>query len=243
MMMMGTNGGGVEKWPAPRVAFENTFVRGRGKVLQVSTSRPFELRARGSLFVLDGSVVCVEPSAGDVSEAAPAQVTLERVTTYLTKHVVSQKAAEKRTEGKGNGLVQLLAHAEQCLFVPALESASLVHLERIDSMEQMEAVFQWKDARQNVYGFKSDQPLLSIVPENADATMRLERVERDRWLARWRESDYAFGEVSFAAQQASKRLDGAKPGDFEVKSVMPPVKSDAGDFGAPVEVLKKGAEE
>src|SRR5262249_11307772 len=160
----------------------------------------------------------VEPSAADVSEAGPAQLALERVTTYLTKNLVAQRAAEKRTESKGPGLVPLHVHSEGCLFVPAFESAALISLERIDSLEQMDSGFQWTDGRQNVYGYKSDQELLHLQPDNPD--VRPERLDRERWISRWREADSAFGEVSFAVVPAGRRLDGVKPSDFEIRSIM-----------------------
>ena len=237
-MMMGMST--PEKWPVPKITLENSFVRGRGRALHVHGSRPFELNVKGSLVVLDGSLIGVEPSQADLSEAAPAQVALDQVTTYLTKSVLAERANEKRVETKGPGLVQVQIHAVQCVFVPAAESATLVQLDRIDSIEQMENVFQWKDGRQNVYGFKTDQVMLQITPENVDTSMRLERIERDRWLGKWREADYTFGEVNFSVVPATRRFDGVKIGDFELKSVNPPLKSDGPtEVGAPVQSLRK----
>ncbi|MCE9532951.1 MAG: hypothetical protein K8T89_17775, partial [Planctomycetes bacterium] len=238
MMMMGM--ASPEKWPTPRITIENTFIRGRGRLLQVNASRPFDLKVKDSLVVLDGSFMQIEPSTSDLTEAAPATATLENVTTFLTKHLLTERATEKRTEAKGLGLVQVQVHATRCLFVPAQDHAALVALDRIDNMEQMESVFQWKDCRQNVYGYKSDQVILQIQPDNMDTAMRLERIERDRWLGKWREGEYAFGEVNFSVVPATRRFDGIKPGDFELKSIIPPLKpEDPSVFGAPIEGLRK----
>jgi hypothetical protein len=238
--MMMTGMPSVEKWPSPRIVIENTFIRGRGKVLNVLGSRPFDLRLKNSLVVLDGSLVAVDPSQADLSEANPAQVTIERTTTYLTKHLLVMKAAEKKPEGKGLGLVPVQFHATHSLFVPASETASLVYLDRIDTMEQMDSIFAWKDCRQNVYGYKSDQEMLHLQPENTDTANRPERMDRDRWFGKWREADSAFGETNFSVLPATRRLDGVKPGDFEIKSINPPLKAeDPGEFGAPIDILRK----
>ncbi len=238
MMMMGM--ANVEKWPSPRIVIENTFIRGRGKVLGVLGSRPFELRLKNDLVVLDGSLVAVDSSQADLSEASPAQVTIDRTTTYLTRHLLFMKAGEKKPEGKGLGLVPVHFHCSQNLFVPASETASLVYLDRIDTMEQMESIFAWRDCKQNVYGFKADQEMLHVQPENPDTTTRPERIDRDRWLGKWREADYAFGEVNFSVVPATRRFDGVKPGDFEVKSINPPLKAeDPSEFGAPIDALRK----
>lgn len=238
MMMMGM--ANVEKWPSPRIVVENTFVRGRGKLLNVLGSRPFDLRLKNSLVVLDGSLIHVDPSPADLSDASPAQVAIERTTTYLTKYLLAMKACERKPESKGLGLVPVQFQATQNLFVPASETASLVYLDRIDTMEQMESVFSWRECKQNVYGFKSDQELLHLQPENTDTVNRPERMDRDRWLGKWREADYAFGEVNFSVVPATRRFDGVKPGDFGVKSINPPLKSeDSVEVGAPIESLRK----
>lgn len=243
MMMMGMTT--PDKWPTPRIVIENSFIRGRGRLLNVSGSRPFDLRAKNVLAVLDGSLIAVDPASGDITEANIAQVALERVTTYLTRNLLHQKGVEKRAEGKGVGLVQLQIHPTQCLFVPALDQAALIALERVDSIEQMESVFQWKDARQNVYGFKSDQIMLNIQPDNTETAMRVERIDRDRWLGRWREAEYAFGEVNFAVTPATRRFDGVKLSDFDIKSIMPPIKDgEQSGIGASIDALRKlGIEE
>ena len=238
MMMMGM--ANPEKWPAPKMVLENTVIRGRGKVLNVLGSRSFDLRLKNALVVLDGSMIAVDPSQADLTEATPAQVSIERSTTYLTKHLVTMKAGEKKPEGKGFGLVPVQIHASQNLFVPATETAALVYLDRIDTMEQMDMVFSWRDAKQNVYGFKPDQEMLHLQPENADTTTRPERMDRDRWFGKWREADYAFGEVTFTIVPATRRFDGIKPGDFEIKSINPPLKpEDPSEFGAIIEALRK----
>jgi hypothetical protein len=110
-------------------------------------------------------------------------------------------------------------------------------------MEQADGLFQWRDPRGNVYGFRPDQPLLLVQPENADTAMTLERVVRDRWAAKWRETDAVFGEVNFAVVPATRRFDGVKPGDFEVRSLDPPARPEALKAGAPIEALRKVAVE
>jgi serine/threonine protein kinase len=226
-----------DKW-TPRLTFENCFIRGRGRLLAVHGSRPFDLRLKNTLAVLDGSLIAVEPSSVEFGEASRAWVTLDHVTTYLTKNLLAQKAADKRPDAKDLGLVQVQIQSAHGLFVPAVDAAALVGLERIDSMEQMESVFQWREGRFNFYGFKPDQVMLHIQPDNPDVATLLERTVRDRWVVRWREIDYALGDVNFDKVQASTRFEGAKPSDFGIKSIVPPVKADfGGDIGAPIAEL------
>jgi serine/threonine protein kinase len=227
-----------ERWPAPKVAVENCFVRGRGRLLWVPRSRPFDLRVKGSLVVLDGALAEVDPSATDLTEAAPAQVTLERVTTYLTRNLLALHGAELKPESKGPGLLRVEVQATECLFVPAAEFAPLVLLDRVDAAEA-ERLFAWKDPRRNVYGYKADQDVFLAQGDGADAA-KPERLDRDRWLAKWRETDASAGVVSFSVVPATRRFDGVRPGDFEVKSVSPPLPPEApAKFGAPADALRK----
>ena len=101
---------------------------------------------KSCLAVLDGSLTQVAP-ATDLGESMPATVTLEQVTTHFTKNLLAQNASEKRSDMKGLGLVQVQIQANQCLFVPATDQTTLVQLDRIDSMDQVESVFQWRNGK------------------------------------------------------------------------------------------------
>ncbi len=237
-MMMG--GGAPEKWPTPRISFENTFVRGSGRLLSVLASRPFELKMKGCLVVLDGSLAVVEPSNAEHIENLQCEITLDRVTTFLTKSLLSERGIEKRSESKALGLTPVQIQATRSLFVPASEQATLINFERLDSIEQAESMLQWKNAQFNIYGFKADQNMLTVSLEDTDPPTRPERTPINVCLAKWHEREASSGEVNFAVIPASKRFDGSKPSDFEIKSIAPALKgADFRDFGAPVELLRK----
>ena len=90
----------------------------------------------------------------------------------------------------------------------------------------------------NVYGFKNDQIMLQIQPDN-DGGAGIERMVRDRWVGKWREADYTLGEVKFVIVPP-KRFDAScRRPTFEVKSITPPPKAETPDFGTPVEILRK----
>src|SRR5262249_24101492 len=122
--------------PGPRLRFEGCFVRGAGDLVSVKPSPAFDLRVEESLLALDGSLLVVAgcprgPPAGTVG-----QVSLRRLTAYLTDHLVWLRATkEEGKAGRGLALTQL-GSVEDCLFAAAGGKA-LVHLEGVDSDDQM----------------------------------------------------------------------------------------------------------
>jgi hypothetical protein len=100
--------------PTPDVRFQDCFVRGQGDLVAVRASRPFRLDVENALVVLTGSLLSVDGNSDDTPVPAAAQLTLNRLTTYLTDHLVVLRAS--RT---GKGLVFTQATASDCLFAPA----------------------------------------------------------------------------------------------------------------------------
>ena len=238
MMMPGS---AVEKL-LPRFTMENVFVRGKGNLCMVRSSRPIEMELKNCIAALEGSLLVVDPAVVDPSNMGIASIRLDQVTAVTTGPLLVERATDKPMETKGLGLVQAQVQATRCLFVPAADPpAPLISLERVDNMEQARDVFMWKDCKQNVYGYpRSEQELLAVVPDKPAGTMPTpERMDRDRWLTKWRESDYIFGEVRF--QVEATRPAAARPEDYAVK---PPVGHPAGTgemthYGADVDVLRK----
>jgi hypothetical protein len=110
----------------PKVGFEGCFVRGDGDLVWARASRPFELRAEGTLAALTGSLLNVEQTREDAPAAAAGQrvpVTLHRVTAYLGAHLIRLRCADLKA------LVPVAVdQAKACLFVSA-EGKSLVHFD------------------------------------------------------------------------------------------------------------------
>jgi serine/threonine protein kinase len=133
----------------PKVAVEGSFVRGTGNLVVVRACRPFELRVEKSLAALDGSLLVID---GNPKEPrGRVQVSLEQATTYLTEHLVWLRASPE--EGKSmRGLVPTqITSATSCFFLSA-SGKSLVHLDGVDTEEQMKRLFWWGDGKHNVYG-------------------------------------------------------------------------------------------
>src|SRR5262249_10617433 len=133
----------------PRIAIEGCFARGMGNLLAVRASRPFELHVEKSLAALDGSLLVVDGTTKETGRGR-AQITLEQVTTYLTDHLLFLRAASE--EGKTmKGLVPTqVKSSTNCLFASA-GGKSLVHLEGVDTDEQLRRLFSWGEGRHNLY--------------------------------------------------------------------------------------------
>jgi len=224
-MMMGA----MTPQRAPKIVVEDCFIRGRGRLAYVHGSRPFDLKVKNSLVVLDGSMIGVDPSSLDLSGSLPSVVNLERITTYLTKNLLFQKAMEKP---KGPGLVQVQIHAAQCLFVAATDQTPLIQLDRIDTLELGDSVFIWKECKQNVYGFKLDQPLLSLQADSE--SNKPELLSREQWISKWKEPDAAFDEVKFKVKPPSRYYDKVYSSDF-----IPNLKEGMSEVGPSLEMLRK----
>lgn len=218
MMMMGAT---PDRWPTPRILVESTTLRGKGRLLTVKSSRPFELDVKNSLAALDESLIEVEPSSVDPSMAGPGNVRLNRVTAYLSESLLRLKAGERK--GESIGLTKTEVTATQCLFVPAKDAReAFVRVDRFDSVEQVQRWMNWT-ARGTVYGHDKKKTMLDIRPTQAEDTPAT-TIEGDRWLELTREEGDPFAtEVLFRlkppdAGQVRKFL-GVQPRDFMVLSL------------------------
>ena len=198
----------TEKWPTPRIVLDNAFVRGKGRLLAVKTSRPFDLEIKNGLIVLDGALADIDGTAADVSAAGPARLKLQRVTTYLSENLVRLRGVEKRTDAGGVGLVKTEVTATQCLFVPAAGSTpALVRTDRFDNREQVERSFAWT-GKGNVYAYDKSKVVLEVNRPDAGEAMMLKPIDGDRWL----EMSLEEGDP-FLAATVRVRLAGGGPGE------------------------------
>ena len=197
----------------PEIRLENCFVRGKGELLAVRSSRPFRFLADRSLVVLDGNFLAVKGSAREVSIQPPATVTLSHVTTYLTSHLLWLRAAEPPAQsGKnGRGLVQTqIASATDCLFFAAVAGKSLVHLEGI---EQPELYFSWAENRNNAFSNFNDRFLDQQPPK--DEFMAPPPFDRPMWERVTSPVRPRYEKVRFAsAPTPDSSLTSAVPSDF-----------------------------
>src|SRR5262249_48380319 len=98
MMMGGTGTGTPVNWPLGKVAFENVFLRGKGRLLNVKGSRPFELDVKNVLAAVDDSLIDIDPSTADPSSAGNGIVRLNHVTAYLGGSLLNFRASERKGE-------------------------------------------------------------------------------------------------------------------------------------------------
>lgn len=217
----------------PALAFEETFVRGRGDLVAVRASRPFELSAEDSLFALGGCLLSVEAAGREAPSGPPVQVSLDRVTAYLGGHLV-----ELRTSQEGRDLVPVqVKAATRCLFASAGRK-SLVHFEGEMADEQkVRARFTWDGGGRNAYG--NYESMVDQQPTRGEG-MPLAPMGRERWTAVSHEDARWVDRVRFAGPVEEKPLQAMLPGDFR------PVadgEQDLRGFGAQVEAMPRPAGE
>jgi hypothetical protein len=219
----------------PKIAIEGCFARGTGNLVVVRASRPFELRVEKSLAALDGSLLVID---GNPKEPrGRAQVSLEQVTTYLTDHLVWLRASQE--EGKSmRGLVPTqFTSATNCLFVSA-SGKSLVHLEGVDTEEQMKRLFSWSDGRHNIYG-NFAQALLDQQPSAGEGlAMPPVPYGKAQWENFTQEQDARFERVRLSAlPSADAPLTKLLAADFKPKA-----EANVQGYGVESDALPKPAE-
>ena len=232
---MGTNGMG--DWPVPRVAMENVFVRGKGRLVAVKGSRPFELDVRNALAALDAPMIDIDPSTADPSAFGSGVVRLNRVTAYLGGSLVHVRAAERKTDAAPAGLARTEVTASQCLFAPAgSEAEPLVRADRLDSREQLDRWFGFR-GEDNVYGYDRKKPLVEVRPTDPAASPAL-RLDGDKWIELSAERADPFARVTFAqwdmlpAAGQGREFAGLRPADFRKAGFDPERPAGSPDVGA-----------
>jgi hypothetical protein len=230
---------GPESWPVPKVTVENVFVRGKGRLLAVKGSRPFELDVKNALAALDSTLIDVEPSTADPSAFGSGIVRLTRVTTYLAGSLLHFRAAERKMDTTPAGLARTEVTANNCVFAPAGVAADpLVRADRVDTKDQLTRWFGWQ-GKENVYGYNKSKVVLETRPSDPEA-MAQARIDGDAWLALTLEEGDPFAEVAFGyrspeAGQTKKFLN-VRPIDFRQVRLDPPRADGSADLGAPPDV-------
>jgi serine/threonine protein kinase len=170
---------GVMKMPpkaegriAPEVVLRNCFVRGQGGLLAGRANRPYDLDVSNSLVALDGSLLDADGTLreGTMPDRG-AQIRLSKVTTYLTEHLLHLYGS-KAMKGFLSTRVE---SASDCLFTSP-QGKALVHLESLDSEEQMRRHFAWKGEKNAYSGFDK---MIEMQPAEGEVVMR--RFDQDDW--------------------------------------------------------------
>jgi serine/threonine protein kinase len=199
----------------PRLRLDGCFVRGEADLVAVRGSHAFSLEVEDSLLTLDGSLLVVDGSTKEPPTKPPVQITLSRITAHLNEHLVMLRACESKPMP---GLVPThIVQIANSIFSSGREKNALVHLDGMDSDEQMKRLFSWGDGKQNVYsGFMH---MLEQRPRG-DSVMALSQFDRTKWEEFTpREEKRRFDKVGFAGWPAADRpLSRALPSYFKIKS-------------------------
>jgi hypothetical protein len=247
MMMMGGTGTPVN-WPQPKVAIENVFLRGKGRLLNVKGSRPFELDVKNVLAAVDDSLIDIDPSTADPSSAGNGIVRLNRVTAYLGGSLLNFRASERKGEMGPAGLARTEITANDCVFTPAGGAAEpFVRAGRLDSREQADKWFGYR-GKNNVYGYDKKKVMLELRPAEVDA-MPIAVVDGDRWLEKTLEpvdpDPFAVVSFEYRLPDAGQRekFGAVKPIDFQVIRFEPQRPDGSAEVGAPAALPELFADE
>jgi hypothetical protein len=217
--------------PGPEIHLEDCFVRGKGELVAVRSSRLFRLQADKSLVVLDGNFLTVKGNVRDVAIQPPAAISLSHVTTYLTGHLLWLRATSaEQTAKNSKGLVQTqIASATDCLFFAATPGKSLIHLDGIDQPEQY---FAWAENRNNLFSNFNrflDQQMVN------DEIMPRPSYDRSKWESVTSPVKPRYDRVRFTSTPSlDSSLTDVSPSDFRV---MADGGSDLQEYGAVIKEL------
>jgi serine/threonine protein kinase len=227
---------GVMKMPtktegrtAPEVVVRTCLVRGQGSLLAGRACRPYDLDVSNSLVVLEGSLLDADGSPREMTAERGAQIRLARVTTYLTENLLHLYGSKS-----GKGFLTLRVEpATDCLFASP-QGKPLVHLESLDSEEQMRRAFAWKGTNNAYSGFDK---MLEMQPGDGEVVMR--RFDPEAWqkFANVADNDPRFlkQKLDFSAME-ERPLTQTLPDDFRLAAV---VRQELGGVGAPLDELPR----
>jgi hypothetical protein len=247
---MNMGAAGPADWPTPpKVSFENVFVRGKGRLLAVRQSRPFELEVKNALAVLDGTLIDIDPypAPTDPSMFGTGTVKLTRVTTYLGGSLIHVRAAERKTDTAATGLAKTELAATDCVFAPADGSGEpFVRADRLDGKEQVAASLLWK-GKDNVYGYDRKGVILEV--RSGDA-MPPKPFDGDVWLGlAQEEGGDPFATIRFAGGDdlptagQGRRFAAVRPPAFGPPKTDPPRPDGSPEVGAAADVPGPFADE
>jgi hypothetical protein len=222
-MMMGTD----LRLPIPKVVVEGSLLRGKGRLLAVPASRPFELEVKNTLAALDETLIDIDPAAADPAGGGTGSVHLERVTTYLSESLVSIRAADPRPDSVAVGLVKTEVRADHCLFLPARGEPreAFIRADLLDTEDRVKRYFAWA-GRGNVYGYDKQKVMLDVRPAEVPV-MPAKAIDGNGWLGGDREdAGDPFVKVGFLidlpAAGDARKFTGIRPSDFDRKWFNPP---------------------
>lgn len=225
----------IKKSP-PKIKLVDCFVRGRGNVVSVRGSRPFECEATNTLAALYGSFVAIAGQTKDAPLSPQSLVTCKRVTTYLSEPFLDVRSGDEK---KPVGLTPTEVRADGCLFVAAGDRP-LVYASGVDRDTLTHTLLKWEASR-NLYG--NFTRLLDVKANGAMGVMMPTEWTSSKWLEFTHESDNSFGSVKFTGNVSD--LTKTIADDFLRAKLSDMKKTDAvaTDYGAALNQLPRPDDE
>jgi hypothetical protein len=221
----------------PLFRLEGCFIHGKGDLLEARASLPFELDVRNSLIVLDGSLLSVEGKTDEAATAQPsAQIAIQRVTAYFTKHFLDLRVVRTDDNKIGKGLVATQINgASHCVFASAARDAkAFVHIDGLEdiSNDQLRRLLVWTGDN-NLYS--NFDAMVDYQPRGENAPS--ERLDKRAWKDFFdpQETEARFDKIKF---HPAVKFAGTTPPQFRLR-IDPPLAGLGVDIDKLLEGLPK----
>jgi hypothetical protein len=220
---MGTGSKPPRAGAPPLIELVDCFVRGQGDVVAVGASRPYRLEVKNSLLALTGSLLNVRGNKPGMSATTEANLSLDRVTTYLAQNLVTLQGAPANPVQ-----VPLRVDATGCLFVTS-EGKPLLSVDGPESDKELRQMISWRGQR-NCYCV----PGSLLMWQPFDKALMPHRYDKERWKELWGPDDEQprFLDVTFKGFLSPNQLAQAKLDDFRIESTDAPDLADLMNCGA-----------
>jgi serine/threonine protein kinase len=197
----------------PRLRMENTFVRGKGNLLEVKPSRRFELELENSLIALDGTLVTLHAHPKESPTTAASLITCNRTTAFLSDYIFDFRLTEEDRKA-GGGLATTHCKFDRSMLI-AGNAKPLVHTVGIDSESLQKQYLTW-EGRSNVYA--NYVQMIEVELPASTAMMPTMPVSPKAWRSFTREGEEAFVEVKLSRTPTQERpISRMSPEDFRVR--------------------------
>ena len=213
--------------PVPEITFNQCVIRGKGRGVWVSVSRPVKVELTQTLAAIDGPLFLSEPG-GKAVAGARSSLKLNHVTAFVGGSLVEMRGA-RTGEMRTSGLVPLDVYADDCLFAAVPGAGQpLVELDGVDPTD-VKSVLEWEARGTNRYANFEDSAPVVIVKSGGDTTPP-KPWDWTTWIANVKEqpAGKTVGKVMFAKSPAGlSDLATIKPEDAIVKELKFPDAPDA----------------
>ncbi|MGL6073879.1 MAG: serine/threonine-protein kinase [Fimbriiglobus sp.] len=211
--------------PTPNLTIEQCLIRGRGRVVHIAASRPFDLTLRNTMTAVAGPVLEVKNATRTNSTNIVAHVRLEQVTSILAGPLLD---LSPRQPTKPSGWVPVEVTVSRCLW-SALEDGPMVRIQ-VGEADELSRILKWETQRANWYtGFAPTTSWLEQILESSPPKL----MNTAAWLKFTSEAaETSLGQVKFNDAPAStRRLNRVEPAHLQVESVEIPL-ANPGDTGS-----------